>query len=645
MLTPQKIQDLADPIESVYINMVNALMVNIGKHLTSPTWTHTAAWEIQKLSELGQLTQENAAIINAWIAQIPQEIRRTMEATRQAALADIERQMQQAARDGYVTPPIADSTIQILEDMAAQAADALNLVNTNMLQSSVAQFQRAVQLTAEEVQRLEAQAAATQTILNEAAGNVASGVETRTMALRRAIQRISDEGLTGFVDRAGRSWTPEAYVNMNIRTTVHNTAIQSVKGRMADFGTSVFQVSSHAGARPGCYPYQGKFYSWDNSSGSVELGIGSFVDYEPLNVTTYGQPAGLFGINCGHFPIPIVPGVTIPHGADNIQPPEENAMAYAESQEQRRLEREIREQKRLLEMAGESATSQDKARLRELQSQMRDFINRTGRTRRYDREQVNLTPPTREGENTGGTAATAQNTPSRDIFRNVQGVDEDFKNGMADTLNNSSNADARALYTQYADDLVCVNPTLSRGAHFSSRDRGVSMNTANVAAGSGYETPYEVAFHEFGHMIDWIGGGKNAWTYLSNTPIDGTRLLEVLKSDFQTFKKSLGVSKAASVIPILREEMRNTENGYLVYGNVSDILEKFTNTSYPLGIGHGVKYHKRDGATEREFFAEVLDSAVANPASYNQMQRLFPNGVEMVWDMVRSITNNMEGST
>ena len=78
MLTPQKIQDLADPIESIYIAMTNELLVNIGKHITSPTWTHTASWEIQKLSELGQLTAENAAIINKWIKAIPQEIRDTM---------------------------------------------------------------------------------------------------------------------------------------------------------------------------------------------------------------------------------------------------------------------------------------------------------------------------------------------------------------------------------------------------------------------------------------------------------------------------------------------------------------------------------------------------------------------------------------
>lgn len=388
MITPQKIQDISDPIESVYIHMVDDLLINIGRHITSPNWTHTASWEVQKLSELGQLTQENAAIINAWIKQMPKEIRDTMGATRAAALDDLERQMEKAVQAGQLPPPARDSTLEVFEEYAQQAADDLNLVNTTMLQSSVAQYQKAVILTQQEYEELMRQKEATQGILNRAAGNVALGTETRLTAMRKAILQISDEGLTGFIDRAGRHWTPEAYVNMDIRTTVHNTAIQATKNRMQDYNTQVFQISSHAGARPLCYPYQGKFYSWDNTAGEIELGNGQRVRYNPISDTSYGEPAGIFGINCGHYPIPIIPGVTIPHGADAIQPEEENDKQYKESQQQRALERKIREAKRVVEMAGDAATQADKDKVKDLQAQMREFIDKTGRTRRYDREQV-----------------------------------------------------------------------------------------------------------------------------------------------------------------------------------------------------------------------------------------------------------------
>lgn len=295
MLTPAQIQALADPIEEVYIHIVDELLVNIGKHLRSPSWTHTAAWEIQKLSEMGQLTAENAAIINKWIKEIPAEQRQAMEETRRLALEKIEKEMDRAASAGWTQPDLSEMTTQNLRELWEQADDALNLVNTTMLQSSVEQYSKAVQLTEEEYKKLLAQQDVTQGILNDAAASVTTGVETRRQALLRAIKRVSDEGLTGFYDRAGRKWSPEAYVNMDIRTTVHNTAIQSVKDFMTATNTSVFQVSSHAGARPLCYPYQGKFYSWDNTEGEVILGDGSVVRYEGLNRTTYGQPAGLFG--------------------------------------------------------------------------------------------------------------------------------------------------------------------------------------------------------------------------------------------------------------------------------------------------------------------------------------------------------------
>jgi hypothetical protein len=384
MITPEKIQELAEPIESIYAHIVDALLINIGKHIMSPTWTHTANWEIQKLAELGQLTQENAAIINKWVKKIPPAMRETMEATRAAALDKIEQQLEQAAQDGYIAPAMTDSTGAVFQEYFDQAAEKLNMVNTTMLESSVNQFPVIVHKM--QAQITEEQTRAMQGILNNAAGSVIVGSETWRNAAREAIREAAEEGLTGFVDRAGRTWSPEAYVNMDIRTTVHNTAVQATRARMQDYGTQVFQVSSHAGARPLCYPYQGKFYSWDNSAGEIELGNGKTVKYEPLSSTSYGKPAGLFGINCGHEPIVVIPGVSIPHGADAIQDEEANKKQYEQSQQQRALERKIRAAKRVVAMGDDSEEA--KQRVKDAQADMREFINETGRRRRYDREQI-----------------------------------------------------------------------------------------------------------------------------------------------------------------------------------------------------------------------------------------------------------------
>jgi hypothetical protein len=233
----------------------------------------------------------------------------------------------------------------------------------------------------------DAQLEEAQEIIDIAAGKTVLGTDTRTNALRTALKQLNANGITGFYDRTGRSWSAEAYVNMDIRTTVHNTYIQSVKTRQEDYGSDVFQVSSHAGARPLCYPYQGKLYSWGDSGGRITLGDGQTYRFESIKTTSYGEPAGLFGINCGHVPYPMIPRVS-EKVEEEIQPKEENDREYQESQQQRSLERAIRYQKRELEMLGNNATQADKEKLKQAQARMREFIKETGRTRRYDREQI-----------------------------------------------------------------------------------------------------------------------------------------------------------------------------------------------------------------------------------------------------------------
>lgn len=218
-------------------------------------------------------------------------------------------------------------------------------------------------------------------------------------------------------------------------------------------------------------------------------------------------------------------------------------------------------------------------------------------------------------------------------FSGTFGITDSFKTGMENTLKKSKHANARNVYAKYQNELKCVDGNYRKGAYFFSGDGGIHFDETSAAAGSRYQKPYQVAFHEFGHNIDWLIGGKNAFEYASNKVYNGNRLKNIIKSDYLAFKKASGQKKNDDLIAMLKaENMPLTE-----CGNISDILEYCTNKSYPLGIGHGVKYHKRDGATEREFFAEVLDSAASNEEAFLQMQRIFPNAVKMVFDIIGGV--------
>lgn len=381
---------LSEPIEDAYLACIDRLIVNIAKHLGTGKAFRTADWETRKLAEMGQLTQENARIINAEVKKVPAEIRKALEEASKIALADLEKAIRDAIASGAIEQAPADSVLGLLRELSQQSVDSANLVNTVMLQSGQSAYLQAVNNTVLWQNQMLDTALAQQT-LNEAASAVTLGTETRRQALRKAISQLADNGIYGFVDRSGRHWSPEAYMNMDIRTTVHNAAIQSIKARQEDYGSDIFQVSTHPGARPLCYPYQGKFYSWRNDGGTFTDGNGARHTYNPISSTSYGQAAGLFGINCGHYPMPQIPRVTIPQ--DKQQESQKvNDKLYKESQEQRELERMIRDAKRKQEAfkaAGltEAADNQT-AIVRDRQAAMRAFIARTGRARRYDRESV-----------------------------------------------------------------------------------------------------------------------------------------------------------------------------------------------------------------------------------------------------------------
>lgn len=392
-LTPNEILKLSEPVEQVYSNIVDALLINMGKHFNSGHSLSTEQWEIRKLAELGQLNKESIEIIASLTGQNKELITAALENAVYMATKDIEPELKKAVQKGTIQNAAADnviasqSIVQALNAYEQQAMDKLNLVNTTMLESTLAQYRKVITNTV----NIERQMKAAQEVLNIAAGKVITGTESRQQALRQALSQIHKEGITGFYDRAGRKWSPEAYVNMDIRTTVHNTAIEAVKTRQEDYGVDIFRVSRHSGARPLCYPYQGRYFSWNNKSGTFTDGEGKRHRYSPISSTSYGKPAGLFGINCGHHPITMIPGVSIPRDRPE-QDKEENDKVYAESQEQRRLEREIRYSKQkaaMMEVAGDKEGFEKEAvKIREKQADYNAFCKKTGRTKRLDRTQV-----------------------------------------------------------------------------------------------------------------------------------------------------------------------------------------------------------------------------------------------------------------
>lgn len=661
-MNPKAIDDMGMAIADVYASVVDRIIINLAHHFPYVQHDqHIGSWQYQSLmlAQMGKVEQETIEIIAKSLGGADEALKQSIINAIFEGIKNEENRLKNAASLGLIgaIPPTLDpSQMQAFTYYYKQSADRLNLVNTVMLDSTKQAYQATVTDVAHKI-------ANTQGILNAAAGEVVTGVSTWNGAMHSAVQKMVKNGITGFVDHAGHKWSPEAYVAMDVRTTLFNTARQAVWERQEQYGSDLYQVSSHNAARPLCYPWQGKVISTSGRTGTTfDIDGNEVIIHSQDEIESFRYGGGLFGVNCGHYPMAFIPNFSSLKGEPQDQTT--NDKEYELTQQQRALERKLREEKRDLEvMKAQGAPAEQikaqRERVRNASADIDEFCDKTGLPRRRNREYtpINATfpdtvppitpippiqPPTPPPVAPPQLQVPVQNVApqatndiiTRDTFANVKGITDEFKTGMAEKLMEAPDELPKKLFSKYADDLVCIDAKYRGGAKFSNAYGGTFMNLAKVAAGDSCHTPYENAFHEFGHMIDYLANGSNRWEYLSNKPCNGQQLLDVIKSDFKTFKNTIGVTRAGEVNEFLRGENMDLRTA----GNISDILEKCTGESYPLGVGHGVKYHRNEGATEKEFFAEVLDSSVANRPAYDQMVRLFPNAVNLVWEMVKGVT-------
>lgn len=596
-LTPDEILKLSEPIEQVYSNIVDALLVNMAKHFNSGNSLSTEQWEIRKLAELGQLNRESLRIIAELTGQNPELVQVALENAVYAATKDVEPELKEAVKKGKIEAAAAENVIasksitQALSAYEEQAQEKLNLVNTTMLESTLAQYRKIITNTV----NIERQMQAAQNILNTQTGRVVTGTASRTEALRQALSQIHKEGITGFVDKAGRKWSPEAYVNMDIRTTVHNTAIESVKLRQEDYGVEIFQVSRHSGARPLCYPYQGRYFSWNNSSGTFTDGAGKQHRYYPISSTSYGKPAGLFGINCGHDPITVIPGVTIPVER-TTQNKEENDRVYAESQEQRRLEREIRYAKQkaaMMDAAGDKeGFAKEAVKIKQKQAAYNAFCKKTGRTKRLDRTQV-----FDYNKSVSSKATAAKRTTKADVSK-TSNLQQAFKSNRSYIRDNGA-FDIETAKNDYSK-FIEQTPERVRPVLRYVYDSTPFVETQNKNVVFAYSPKQEaILYNPKSENFNELKFGTAATHEL------GHRIDDMFKFTENNETLTAAVDAAARMIEKKRGQFvdyswKNDEEGFL-----SDILSAIDMSDLYLA-GHPPNYWQRPGIREAEIYANLF---------------------------------------
>ena len=183
---------------------------------------------------------------------------------------------------------------------------------------------------------------------------------------------------------------------MVVRWEFHEEQINDFR----DAGVKLVVCSVHQDCSDRCFPYQGRVYSLDGTSGTTPDGKHRYVPLEEATnnprdryVTKAGRvyQNGLFGFNCRHFLYEYKADMAMPFVSRATQKKE-----YAITRRQREFERDIRYHKELSLMYKEAgdAEAASKSRLRaiELNKEYKAFSRENERAYYPDRTKVLETP-------------------------------------------------------------------------------------------------------------------------------------------------------------------------------------------------------------------------------------------------------------
>lgn len=248
-------------------------------------------------------------------------------------------------------------------------------------------------------------AKAYQWALDNATMQIQSGAISYNQAIKSSVQQLAG-GLKVVNYESGHVDHIDVAVRRAVMTGVNQICDQYTNQSAEYLETRYFEVSAHSGARdkPGTSPWsshkdwQGKVYYQSESGEPDPLGL-----YDDLVETTgYGYVDGLTGANCRHHKYPYVPGVSertytdeqLEHIDDGLGCTFDGKTytAYEATQMQRRIERQIRAQKKLRNAYKEAGLSEDvtaaNIKLRRLNAEYSGFSKAAGLPEQPERTKV-----------------------------------------------------------------------------------------------------------------------------------------------------------------------------------------------------------------------------------------------------------------
>jgi hypothetical protein len=386
VISPNIGADLAEPVAAVYAEAELAILERIAGQLGLDL--DADDWDVRQLARLQQVRAEVLGLlqqVNPQAAAVLQDQLNAGYAAGQAsAVADV----------GLALDPVLAQTADRVQAVAALAKDT-----ANALASSQGGILRAV----DDVYRR---------VVSEATAQVLTGTTTRQDAVQRVLGQLLGQGIRGVPTKRG-TMDLETYASMAVRTATARSAIAGHEGVMDAMGLDL--VIIHPGPRACgiCDKWARMILARKGPDGV--LTVQSLTDGHPYQITvgatlTEARAGGWGHPNCRCNLATYMPGITQP---DEIERPAWDEDGYLAQQQQRNIERGIRDAKRQQSLAiSPEARTAATRKVQAQQQRMREHLaDNPALKRQGKREQLGSQL---------GTSASASRTPARPLVRAAQ---------------------------------------------------------------------------------------------------------------------------------------------------------------------------------------------------------------------------------
>lgn len=368
MLTEQDFINIERQANKIYADLELQIIEEIAARIANFGYANTVVLnDIKIVQEMGFLYQDIVRLVAEYNNTSYEKV---AEIFNQAGAQTLKFDDKIYTEAGLNPLPInqSSSMVQILNSTIEKTAGNLQNLCMTTANTAQTQFYNAINLSYMEV---------------------STGVKSYTQSFIDALKTIVQQGaIIEYPSGAKRSI--ESAVRMNIITGVNQTCGKLQELRANELGWDLMELTAHSGARPSHAEWQGKIVSRSSKKG-----------YLSLDDIGYGEATGFKGINCRHDWYPYYKGSTKTYTQEQLNKWKNEKVTYNSkeyskyeaTQIQRRMERQIRQDKKDLKAQQTLLTSNNKdinieevqAEIRNIKitqkqhnAQLNDFLKQTG---------------------------------------------------------------------------------------------------------------------------------------------------------------------------------------------------------------------------------------------------------------------------